>query len=99
MSRSYKKHAYAGDNKGKWKKRIANSKVRMYLKNHENVLKFGDFKKVHESWDICDYGWLYDWESYWQHEVQSWYAWGYQYYPFPDKDKEYWSWYKCYKRK
>ena len=36
MSRSYKKNPWSGDTKGKWKKRQANSKVRMFLKNLDN---------------------------------------------------------------
>lgn len=99
MSRSYKKHAYAGDNKGKWKKRLANSKVRMYLKKYENTLKNNDYKKVHESWDICDYGGLYSWEEYWDHQINEWFEWGYKFYPYPDKEKEYKKWYKMCKMK
>ena len=100
MSRSWKKHAYAGDNKGKWKKRIANSKVRNYLKNTENILKNSDYKKVHESWNICDYGWLYSWNEYWKHCVSSYYHWGYKYNSNPpNKKEEYKKWYKIYKRK
>lgn len=96
MSRSYKKHPWAGDNKGKKKKRIANSKVRNYLKNHENILKFSDFKKVHESWDICDYGWLYTWEQYWEH-IKKWCAQFKR--PLPDEKEEYKYWLKTYKMK
>lgn len=96
MSRSYKKHPWAGDNKGKWKKRIANSKVRSYLKNYENTLKFSDFKKVHESWDICDYGWLYTWDEYWEHTMQDCKRFNL---PAPDKKKEYRYWFKTYKMK
>lgn len=99
MSRSYKKHPWAGDNKGKWKKRIANSKVRSYLKNYENTLKFSDFKKVHESWDICDYGWLYTWKQYWEHIIRAWNKWGYKYYSYPNKKEEYRKWYTTYKMK
>lgn len=96
MSRSYKKHPWAGDNKGKWKKRIANSKVRNYLKNYENTLKFSDFKKVHESWEICDYGWLYTWEQYWEYIVQDCKRFNL---PIPDKKQEYRNWFKTYKMK
>lgn len=96
MSRSYKKHPWAGDNKGKWKKRIANSKVRNYLKNYENTLKFSDFKKVHESWNICDYGWLYTWDEYWEHTMQDCKRFNL---PIPDKKKEYRYWFKTYKMK
>lgn len=96
MSRSYKKHPWAGDNKGKWKKRIANSKVRSYLKNYENILKFSDFKKVYESWDICDYGWLYTWDEYWEHTIQDCKRFNR---PIPNKKEEYRNWFKTYKMK
>lgn len=96
MSRSYKKHPWAGDNKGKWKKRIANNKVRNYLKNCENILKFSDYKKVHESWDICDYGWLYNWEQYWDHILQDCKRFNLL---VPNKKKEYRNWFKTYKMK
>lgn len=99
ISRSYKKHPWAGDTKGKFKKRTANHKVRNYLKKIENELKFSDYKKVYCSWEICDYGWLYSWKEYWQHCIKSYYEWGYQYYPFPDIKEEYKKWYKIYKRK
>ena len=67
MSRSYKKHAYCGDKKDKELKRMANHKVRQYLKrNPEVTLKPSQFKRLFESWEICDYGWLCDWEEYWQ---------------------------------
>ena len=46
MSRSYKKTPWAGDKKGKIKKRIANQTVRSWLKQHPDVkLSKSDFKK------------------------------------------------------
>lgn len=99
MSRSWKKNAYAGDHKGKGKKRVANSKVRMYLKNLDNILQNSDYKKIYETWDICDYGALYTWKQYWEHTLYSWYKWGHKYYPFPDEKEEYREWYTTYKMK
>ena len=100
MSRSYKRHPWCGDKKGKSKKAAANSKVRMYLKNLDNILKYGAYKKLYESWDICDYGWLYSWNKYWEQKVNFWYRfdkkWGK---PFPDKKKVKKEWYKYYKMK
>ena len=50
MSRSYKKTPYCGDHKGKSKKRIANHKVRNWLKqNPEVALKGNAYKKIYES--------------------------------------------------
>ena len=65
MSRSYKKHAYSGDHKGKEKKRIANSVVRMWLKDHpDEVIKRSNYKKLYEKYDICDYKDFAFWETY-----------------------------------
>ena len=51
MSRSYKKHAYCGDKKDKELKRLANHRVRQYLKrNLEVTLKPSQFKHLFESW-------------------------------------------------
>ena len=56
MSRSYKKHAYCGDKKDKELKRLANHRVRQYLKRKPEVtLKPSQFKRLFESWEICDY--------------------------------------------
>ena len=69
MSRSYKKTPWCGDRKGKNKKRIANHTVRQYLKNHMDLqLAPSDYKKLYSSWDICDYGWVFTWEQYWENE-------------------------------
>ena len=48
------------------KKRIANHHVRNWLKeNPDVILPPGGYKKIHCSWDICDYGWICTWEDYW----------------------------------
>ena len=99
MSRSYKKTPWAGDTKGKDKKRDANSKVRMFLKNLENEIQNSDYKKVYETWDICDYGWIEDWEEYWNFELRR-YAEHPEWYKKPPNKKEtYREWYKTYKMK
>lgn len=103
MSRSYKKHAYCGDKKDKELKRIANHHVRQYLKNHLDYNpKPADFKRMFESWEICDYGWLYEWEEYWDHCIKD-YIWDCLHYPgkatYPDYEKEYRWWYSRYKMK
>ena len=99
MSRSYKRTPWVGENKGKWKKRHANSKVRMFLKDQENEIPNGLYKKVSDSWDICDYGWIQTWEQYWDHCLKS-YEEHPEYYKFPpNKKEEYRRWYKWYKMK
>lgn len=51
MSRSYKKSPYVTACKHKQGKRLANKRVRntAWLSNGKG------YKKVYESWDICDY--------------------------------------------
>ena len=101
MSRSYKKTLYCGDIKGKSKKRIANHKVRNWLKqNPEEELKRNAYKKVYERWDICDYCTVSTWEEYWVMAIKCWLRWG-QYLgrPYPNKKEEYRKWYKRYRMK
>lgn len=95
MSRSYKHTPYCGDNKSKFNKRQANRRVR----HNKEPLNHGSYKKKFESWDICDYSSCATFKKFWQHTLQVWYAWGYKYYPYPDKKEEYRYWYKCYKMK
>ena len=98
MSRSYKKTPYCGDKKGKIKKRIANHKVRMLLKNINHNLSKGNYKKVYESYNICDYYWITSWNEYWNNELEC-----YKQYPDlfdkPNYKKEYRKWYKYHKMK
>lgn len=99
MSRSYKHTPYSGDNKGKDKKRCANSKVRMYLKDFNNEISHKNFKHIYESYDICDFYWMETWEEYWHNrlieykEHPNWFK-----HP-PIKKEEYRKWYKLYKMK
>lgn len=100
MSRSYKKTPWSGDRKGKDKKRTANHKVRNWLKRHPDVTLNGNsYRKIYESWDICDYGGIETWEQYWESAVRVWYRWRYYYKPFPDKKTEYRNWVKYFKTK
>ena len=101
MSRSYKKTPWAGDKKGKSKKRIANHKIRNWLKQHpEEPLEGSSYKKVYETWDICDYGWVTTWEEYWKGCIRSWNEWGREYgKPYPDEKEEYRKWLKWYRTK
>lgn len=104
MSRSYKKHAYCGDKKDKELKRLANHRVRQYLKRNPKVtLKPSQFKRLFESWEICDYGWLCDWEEYWNRQLEWYYDDHYRRYyrepTPPDPKEEYRNWYHYYKMK
>ena len=66
MSRSYKHTPYAGDTKTKWAKRQANKLVRCRLKkwNIQDNISPSLYKKVSESWNICDYYDITTWEEH-----------------------------------
>ena len=75
----------------------------MWCKDHpEESLRGSDYKKLHCSWDICDYGWIRTWEEYWQ-KCQEWHkeairlGWGA--YLNLDEEKEYRYWCKYYRDK
>lgn len=56
MSRSYKKNPVCTDNRSSGaNKRIANRITRRKTKGQ--LYQGGDYKKLYESWDICDYKW------------------------------------------
>lgn len=100
MSKSYKKTPYCGDTKGKEKKRIANHKVRQYLRSNEDtVLRGGAYKRLYNTWDICDFYWIADWEEYWFNCLESYYNRGHLYREEPDYEEEFRRWWKYYKRK
>lgn len=73
MSRSYKKTPYCGDPKSKDAKRAANKRVRIHLKDMDNNLSGSCYKKLYDSYDICDY---YDgftsFDEYYAHVLSSW---------------------------
>lgn len=104
MSRSYKKSNYCGDKKDKELKRLANHRVRQRLKNNlDYTPKPGDFKRMFESWEICDYGWLCSWEEYWNRQCEWYYCdhakrWFGNQDP-PDYAEEYRIWHRYYKMK
>ena len=105
MSRSYKKSNYCGDKKDKELKRLANHRVRQYLKRNLDFTPGpSDFKKLFESYEICDYWWLCSWEEYWQRELDWYYCDHYQRYRRPtdsppDYKTEYCNWHRYYKMK
>ena len=85
MSRSYKKNPWCGDNKGKDKKRIVNHKVRQKLKNNlELIVQHNDYKKLYESWEICDYGWTMTFKDFMKNK---WEFYHYRKFIFPDSPK------------
>lgn len=103
MSRSYKHTPYAGDTKTKWAKRQANRKYRSFLKQMEEDVPYSHFKKVSESWNICDYHDITTWEEHLQYRRRH-----YRYIPYGmkflengeiDIKNERKLWEKWYKRK
>ena len=107
MSRSYKHTPYAGDRKTKWAKRQANRKFRNYLRryNIQDEFPFSAYKRIGESWNICDYYSIMTWKEHltWR---EKWLArgskpWGMNLFEDGDFniDKEYQLWSKWYKRK
>jgi len=97
MSRSYKRTPYCGDNKGKAKKRSANAKVRTKMKDLDFILANGNaYKKVYESYNICDFGWVTSWQEYWDICIRHWHRYGGEY---PDKKEEYRYWLHHYRNK
>lgn len=101
MSRSYKKTPYCGDNKGTENKRNAWKKVRSWLKNNpEEVISGGNYKKLYETWDICDYYWICSWQSFWENEIELWKRFDEpKGKPFPNEKECYQKWVTTYKTK
>ena len=60
MSRSYKKHPCGGDTKSRFGKRYANHVVRKYF----DIGNHGYYKKLFNSYNICDYWSYYPWTDY-----------------------------------
>ena len=104
MSKSYKKTPYCGESKGKKKKKIANRRVRRQLnRNLDLDARNGNYKKLYNSWNICDYGWRTTWEEYWEKEL-NWYNKKCYLFPNkkferPNKKESYQRWLRYYYRK
>lgn len=66
MSRSYKHTCYSGDTKTKWAKRQANRLVRNKLNrwNIQDEISPSWYKKISESWNICDYYTITTWKEH-----------------------------------
>ena len=108
MSRSYKKTPYCGTKKHKSDKRIANRKVRSYLKRQmieDESFAPAAYKKVSESWNICDYYDITSWPKHLKYRRGIWnqgyLAWGAKENDEGelDEENEYQLWRKWYKRK
>lgn len=99
MAKSYKRTPWSGDAKGPDKKKYASRRVRAKIKNWDSLPQGGKYKQLYESYDICDYGSRETWHEYWRRTIAAWHKWGYLYYDYPNKEREYWNWYKYYKRK
>lgn len=100
ISRSYKKTPYCGDKKSKDLKRYANRVVRQHLKNSHDKLNYKSYRKVYESWNICDFYTIApDFETYYKFMVDQWHSrqsngW---HEPYPTREqtrKEYRKYYK-----
>ena len=69
--------------------------------NPEEIIKGKSFKKIYESYDICDYGGLCSWEEYWKGIIkyyQRMKQYGYNL-KEPNKKEEYRNWKKHCKNK
>ena len=55
MSRSYKKTPYCGLPKDQFYKRYSNKKLRQWHRQHKYIPDGKAFRKVTNTWDICDF--------------------------------------------
>lgn len=99
MSRSRKRTPYSGDKKNKFMKKYANRRLRRKTLS-EMPLQHKSYKKDTCSYDICDYKTVgISFQQFWAKKLKLWHAWGYLYYPYPNKDEAYQEYLKYYKRK
>ena len=106
MSRSFKKTPYACDTTcKKYGKKLANRRVRRHLNNHLDLARGKSYRKLYDSWEISDYGWVCSWEQYksgytLNKEDGLYYHNRFYNYDEPLTEKElFLEWYRCYKRK
>ena len=97
MSRSYKKNPYLTDNStSKFGKKLANKRVRMKLKN--KLLQNSDYKKLTESYEICDFKFFSTRQDalnwYYAHQDDE-----YIKRMYPTEKEVLAQWYRCYKGK
>ena len=90
MSRSYKKNPlWKCERSKKFGKKVANNKVREYRKFNKTIKNGGSYKKIYDSWDICDCKSSMTFEEY-KRRCSKFYK----------SEKEiYIDWYRSYKRK
>jgi len=114
MSRSYKKTPYAGQKKSKFDKNYSNKCIRQTETNRVKLPDGNAYKKVYETWNICDFGWVTTWHDFqrrirksiaeYKNGTDS-YSWKYYCSRFkmdpntPDWKKLRWVWWKHYKIK
>lgn len=107
MSKSYKHTPYCGDTKTKLAKRQANKMVRSKLErwNIQDEINPSWYKKISESWNICDYHDITTWKEHLVYRkgliARGAVPWGMILFEDDDFDieKEYQLWRKWYKRK
>ena len=97
MSRSYKHTPRCGDKKSHYSKRLANHVVRRN-RLADAFPQYAGYKKMFESWNICDYEKVgQSFEQYYAHTVSYWYRWDrHSGKPFPERRKsmeDYLRWY------
>ena len=102
MSRSYKKHPWVTDGSPgstQQSKKLANRRLRKYLKNSDELLQGSKYKRHTESYDIHDYKNRWTWEdakAYYEHDCNK-YSWFRDRYPTIEEYRKWWE--KYYKRK
>lgn len=100
MSKSYKHTPYYGDRKNRGLKRIANRLVRRKLKKSNVILSRGAYRKMFDSWEICDFCYIeHNFETFYTKEVSIWNDWGYKYEPYPTREEKLKEYNKYYIRK
>lgn len=89
MSRSYRKFPLAKCEKScKWGKRQANKRIR-HLAIEREIPKGKQYKKIYNSWEICDYKWSETWKEYQQFcKAPRWWA--------EEKEPIYYEYYRDY---
>ena len=98
MSRSYKKTPICCY-KSRTFKKLFNRKIRRKAQKY-HVFSHNYYKKMNDSWDICDWIFFSDWKEYWKNSNLQYNLWGCKYEKEPPKKKEtYRKWYKWYKGK
>ncbi len=71
MSRSYKKTPYSGLPKDQFFKRYANKKLRQLHRQGKDVPDGKSFRKLMNSWNICDYSNIMKFEKFVQFRTRN----------------------------